>query len=99
MKLGKFNKVLKEHAFAKHMKVHGVQALIYLDENMWADIEEICDAASLGVNNMRSEVKDLVLRQYIRIARHPSAQRGLKRKYCITDKGRDVVLHFKNKLN
>lgn len=99
MKLGKYNRIIRKFAFYKHFNVHQVKMLIALSETMWAGIDELQDDIVAAKHSVTTGLKDLKDRDYIKLARPANGFKKIKRKYCITEKGREVVQQFINLLN
>ena len=99
MKLGAYNRIIKEMSFPNHMNKFQIMILISLNETMWMEIDELVADIVCAKISITRGFKDLDKRGYIKIARQANNFKSIKRKYCITDKGRLVVGEFFNKLN
>lgn len=99
MKIGRYNRAIKDFAKESRGDVVDVKILLMLNDVMWMGTDElIYNVASTRTTIITSLIK-LKNGGYIKVARTESAPLGLCRMYTITQKGRDLITKFLNILN
>lgn len=99
MKIGKYNRLVVEFVKHRQMKVQDLKIILLLNETMWMNTDDVVYFTHLARHKVTTALKLMKDRGYIKIARRENWSRGLKRMYCITQKGRYIATQFINQLN
>jgi hypothetical protein len=99
MKIGRYNRHIEDFAKQRRVKSQDIKVLLYLNDVMWGDRETIRYNTALATYTVAVSIKYLYGRQLIKVARVENPFKGINRKYCISQKGREMAKEFINLLN
>jgi len=98
MKIGKFNRVIKNFAPTRKMSQMEVRIILALNDEMWMGIADLIYYVVTGKKEVLKGLAHLTDRGYIKISRREVSFKRITRKYSITNKGRFIATEFKNRL-
>lgn len=98
MKLGLFKYEITNFADEKRLMIQDVQLILLLDDVMWMSIDDMIKYLKFTRKKVFLSLEHCYKKEYIKIARQAIPFQGIKRMYCITEKGRKLVNEFKNRL-
>jgi DNA-binding PadR family transcriptional regulator len=99
MKIGKYNRQIKDFAVRHRMKPQDVKILLLLNENMWMSYPDIRYYIALSNQRIFTSMQGLLDAKYISLARTPNGKKGITKMYSIERKGRIVAERFLSILN